>query len=169
MKIPRACYSSYSTSVQLSHALTLEAVNSSMFVVSWTEVPGASAYKIIVYDGSISKYVNPHTNLLQDSDTTNTGSETSVLVKGLRSGVPYQAKVSALVGGSWRNTSPLSAAFKLGTTKRSHEKECAICLDKPAEIAMDPCGHLCACEHCAASLASCPICRVNISKRLRVF
>eukprot|EP00931_Biecheleriopsis_adriatica_P106822 TRINITY_DN8119_c0_g1_i1.p1 TRINITY_DN8119_c0_g1~~TRINITY_DN8119_c0_g1_i1.p1 ORF type:complete len:462 (+),score=108.43 TRINITY_DN8119_c0_g1_i1:45-1430(+) len=55
------------------------------------------------------------------------------------------------------------------------ERVCRICLIKPADHAMLPCGHVCACEACAPRLCSdaqravCPICRHGIARISRVY
>lgn len=46
--------------------------------------------------------------------------------------------------------------------------ECIVCLAGLREVAFD-CGHLCACNGCANSLALCPVCRVPITERRRIF
>merc|ERR1711964_737250 len=136
-------------------------------VVSWSAVPGAESYAIIIDDGEI-KHVNWQTNCLQkDAKDMMPGSGTSVLVKGLRTNVLYKAKVAMQQKGAWSEYSAYSAGIELGTTKRCCETECTICMNMPAQVAMDPCGHLCACERCAASLENCPLCRGNIAKKLR--
>ena len=47
--------------------------------------------------------------------------------------------------------------------------ECVVCLERPREIAFDPCGHLAACETCSRSLGQCPICRRDVEARRRIF
>jgi hypothetical protein len=49
-----------------------------------------------------------------------------------------------------------------------------VCVDARKDRLMLPCGHLCACETCAAELvlmrpARCPICREGIRDVMRVF
>jgi hypothetical protein len=49
-----------------------------------------------------------------------------------------------------------------------------VCVDARKDRLMLPCGHLCACEACAAELmrvrpARCPICREGIREVMRVF
>lgn len=43
---------------------------------------------------------------------------------------------------------------------------CCVCLERPKRVLLMPCKHLCACQHCADSIASCPICRELISDRI---
>jgi len=145
----------------------VEVVNNSMLVVSWPPVPGADKYDVIVHDGEVN-YVNWQANSLQKSATdTGAGSSTSVLVKGLQANVSYKAKVAASHGGFWGDYSAYGSAVKLGT--RPREQECTVCMNRQAEVALDPCGHLCVCQQCAGSVAHCPVCRGSIHKRLRVY
>lgn len=46
--------------------------------------------------------------------------------------------------------------------------ECIVCLAGSREVAFD-CGHLCACNSCANNLSLCPVCRVPITERRRIF
>jgi len=46
---------------------------------------------------------------------------------------------------------------------------CVVCMAKPEEVAVDPCGHLSMCEECASQVRQCPVCRGPIEKLLRVF
>ena len=47
---------------------------------------------------------------------------------------------------------------------------CVVCQTQTAGIALDPCGHIALCTSgCAEKVRSCPICRVEISKKLRIF
>lgn len=153
-------------------APTLERVNDSMMVVSWAAVPGASQYDVVVYDGE-RKYVNWQTNLLQTcADSATRGTTTSVLVKGLRADTGYKAKISVYQGQEWFCGSAYSAVLKPGASqsrKRPAEQDCVVCLNKAAQVAMDPCGHLCACEQCATTVTNCPLCRGSVRKRLRVY
>lgn len=48
---------------------------------------------------------------------------------------------------------------------------CCVCLDQPRNLVLIPCGHLCLCVDCGrhGGLKECPLCRVRITKRLRVY
>jgi len=47
---------------------------------------------------------------------------------------------------------------------------CICCLDKPAEYAIYPCGHLCMCESCNRhKLDQCPSCRGDVKDVIRIF
>ena len=47
-------------------------------------------------------------------------------------------------------------------------KRCKVCLDKTANMALDPCGHFC-CFDCTSKLQNCPVCRAKIEKTLRTY
>ncbi|GBP12078.1 E3 ubiquitin-protein ligase LRSAM1 [Eumeta japonica] len=47
--------------------------------------------------------------------------------------------------------------------------ECVICMDAKCEVVLVPCGHMCCCYICSEKgLLNCPMCRVDIEKRIRV-
>ncbi|XP_055696417.1 death-associated inhibitor of apoptosis 2-like [Lutzomyia longipalpis] len=48
-------------------------------------------------------------------------------------------------------------------------KLCKICLTDDVAMAFIPCGHYMSCEKCAVTLQTCPICRMNIDKSLKIF
>ncbi|KAG8227576.1 hypothetical protein J437_LFUL000676 [Ladona fulva] len=53
--------------------------------------------------------------------------------------------------------------------KCHHEKaieECVVCSDKKASVMFMPCGHMCACEACAALMKKCVQCRAQIDRML---
>mmetsp|Transcript_2723 Transcript_2723/g.6588 ORF Transcript_2723/g.6588 Transcript_2723/m.6588 type:complete len:629 (-) Transcript_2723:174-2060(-) len=54
-------------------------------------------------------------------------------------------------------------------TKGRRRRPCVVCLAKPQEIAIDPCGHLSLCHRCAGAVEVCPMCRGPINKTLRVY
>jgi hypothetical protein len=54
------------------------------------------------------------------------------------------------------------------------KKECTVCLERPAHVAVVPCGHRCFCTdaECSArvsALRTCPLCRMPIAGTLRIF
>ncbi len=48
-------------------------------------------------------------------------------------------------------------------------QKCCICYEHDARVAFGPCGHLACCEEHATGLDRCPICRVTIGARLKIF
>ncbi|XP_076822468.1 E3 ubiquitin-protein ligase LRSAM1-like isoform X2 [Clavelina lepadiformis] len=49
------------------------------------------------------------------------------------------------------------------------ENECVICLDKSCDCIFLPCGHVCSCYTCATGVNSCPMCRSDITQKIRMF
>jgi hypothetical protein len=41
-------------------------------------------------------------------------------------------------------------------------EECVVCSDKKASVLFQPCGHMCACDGCAALMKKCVQCRAQI-------
>ncbi|CAK9026057.1 unnamed protein product [Durusdinium trenchii] len=46
---------------------------------------------------------------------------------------------------------------------------CAVCLDRPADVVMVPCGHIFACHCCGQKLKECSLCRAKVSQVLKVY
>lgn len=46
--------------------------------------------------------------------------------------------------------------------------ECVICLDHVVGVAFEPCHHVCVCADCAATLLTCPICRVGVASATKL-
>eukprot|EP01065_Artemidia_motanka_P034880 TRINITY_DN42871_c0_g1_i1.p1 TRINITY_DN42871_c0_g1~~TRINITY_DN42871_c0_g1_i1.p1 ORF type:complete len:361 (+),score=109.39 TRINITY_DN42871_c0_g1_i1:65-1084(+) len=47
--------------------------------------------------------------------------------------------------------------------------QCCVCLDQDKDTVLMPCRHLCACIGCSQELKSCPLCRVEVTDKLRVW
>ena len=49
--------------------------------------------------------------------------------------------------------------------------ECIVCMEKPKEVMMEPCGHVCICRTCAdimrlpSGRVKCPVCRIRAETR----
>lgn len=46
---------------------------------------------------------------------------------------------------------------------------CEVCLDDNKCMVFVPCGHICCCEGCAAGVNSCPMCRIAIVQKFKIF
>ncbi|KAJ1462549.1 hypothetical protein M885DRAFT_505474 [Pelagophyceae sp. CCMP2097] len=46
--------------------------------------------------------------------------------------------------------------------------ECIVCLASPRRVAFG-CGHLCVCDDCSHTVDFCPVCRLEIRDRRRIF
>ena len=47
--------------------------------------------------------------------------------------------------------------------------KCKICLDRPVQTVLKPCGHSLMCTFCAQSVKQCPVCRQKIEETIRWF
>lgn len=47
--------------------------------------------------------------------------------------------------------------------------ECVVCMETGSQVVFLPCGHVCCCQVCSEALQNCPLCRSNISQRVRLF
>ncbi|KAL4233263.1 hypothetical protein ACF0H5_007947 [Mactra antiquata] len=57
----------------------------------------------------------------------------------------------------------------LENEKLKDMKLCKICMDNELCMTFLPCGHLATCEGCSTTLTECPICRNEITQRVKVF
>jgi len=49
------------------------------------------------------------------------------------------------------------------------DNTCVICLDRPKNVAIVDCGHYSLCDQCTNNVTQCPLCKVSITKTLRIF
>ncbi|XP_059213515.1 E3 ubiquitin-protein ligase LRSAM1 [Centropristis striata] len=47
--------------------------------------------------------------------------------------------------------------------------ECVVCMETGSQVIFLPCGHVCCCLVCSDALQNCPLCRSNISQRIRLY
>ncbi|KAK5608535.1 hypothetical protein CRENBAI_024008 [Crenichthys baileyi] len=47
--------------------------------------------------------------------------------------------------------------------------ECVVCMETESQVIFLPCGHVCCCQVCSGALQTCPLCRSNISQRIRLY
>ena len=47
--------------------------------------------------------------------------------------------------------------------------ECVVCMDRPRNTVLTPCGHLACCHACATRLSRCPVCRARVAQAVRTF
>ncbi|XP_076019941.1 E3 ubiquitin-protein ligase LRSAM1 [Genypterus blacodes] len=75
----------------------------------------------------------------------------------------YQMPSSPLTPGSPVTPSAPSPVEGPGSA------ECVVCMETGPQIIFLPCGHVCCCQVCSDGVQSCPLCRSNISQRIRLF
>jgi len=46
---------------------------------------------------------------------------------------------------------------------------CVICMEAPSNVAFTNCGHMVCCEHCAAALPQCPMCRGTVQNWIKIY
>ncbi|GAA6095227.1 E3 ubiquitin-protein ligase LRSAM1 [Tachysurus ichikawai] len=71
-------------------------------------------------------------------------------------------------------TPPLTPSTPLTPTAPSpldtpSTNECVVCMEDRSLVVFLPCGHICCCQVCSDALLSCPLCRSNISQRIRLY
>ncbi|XP_041098608.1 E3 ubiquitin-protein ligase LRSAM1 isoform X2 [Polyodon spathula] len=49
------------------------------------------------------------------------------------------------------------------------QSECVVCMEHESQIIFLACGHACCCSSCSEALQSCPLCRGNITQRIRIY
>ena len=48
-------------------------------------------------------------------------------------------------------------------------RTCCVCLSKPLQVVLIPCGHACLCRKCSRKLDKCPLCRLDIQATQRFY
>jgi hypothetical protein len=48
-------------------------------------------------------------------------------------------------------------------------RTCCVCLAKPLQVVLIPCGHACVCRRCSRKLDKCPLCRLDIQATQRIY
>ncbi|NXW35389.1 LRSM1 ligase, partial [Phaetusa simplex] len=49
------------------------------------------------------------------------------------------------------------------------KSECVVCMEQETRMIFLPCGHVCCCQTCCERLHTCPLCRKDITQRIRIF
>ena len=49
------------------------------------------------------------------------------------------------------------------------EKRCKVCRTRNAQVVILPCGHLCCCLQCSTEIQFCPVCKVKVNEKIRVY
>ncbi|XP_063792262.1 E3 ubiquitin-protein ligase LRSAM1 isoform X2 [Pseudophryne corroboree] len=51
----------------------------------------------------------------------------------------------------------------------NRNSECVVCMEQEAQSIFLPCGHVCCCSNCGDALQTCPLCRRDITQRIRIY
>ncbi|XP_075041531.1 E3 ubiquitin-protein ligase LRSAM1 isoform X2 [Mixophyes fleayi] len=51
----------------------------------------------------------------------------------------------------------------------NRNSECVVCMELEAQSIFLPCGHVCCCTNCGDALQTCPLCRRDITQRIRIY
>ncbi|KAM4647455.1 E3 ubiquitin-protein ligase LRSAM1 isoform 8-T9 [Amazona ochrocephala] len=49
------------------------------------------------------------------------------------------------------------------------KSECVVCMEQETQMVFLPCGHVCCCQSCCERLLTCPLCRRDVTQRIRIF
>uniref|UniRef100_A0A8B9FW72 Leucine rich repeat and sterile alpha motif containing 1 n=1 Tax=Amazona collaria TaxID=241587 RepID=A0A8B9FW72_9PSIT len=66
---------------------------------------------------------------------------------------------------------PLSPVVPTAPLLQWDEKksECVVCMEQETQMVFLPCGHVCCCQSCCERLLTCPLCRRDVTQRIRIF
>ncbi|GLD51859.1 E3 ubiquitin-protein ligase LRSAM1 isoform X1, partial [Lates japonicus] len=75
---------------------------------------------------------------------------------------------------TWIPSPPLTPGTPVTTSAPSPvegpgSSECVVCMETGSQVIFLPCGHVCCCQVCSDALQNCPLCRSNISQRVRFY
>ncbi|XP_069799020.1 E3 ubiquitin-protein ligase LRSAM1 isoform X2 [Dendropsophus ebraccatus] len=87
------------------------------------------------------------------------------LPKSLDKLSPTEAEASAPPAGVPTPSTPTLSLPEVANSL----SECVVCMELEAQSIFLPCGHVCCCANCGDALQTCPLCRTDISQRIRIY
>ena len=89
-------------------------------------------------------------------------------VAAMEAAVKKKTEVVASLAVSLKESEHKFAEFERETAEK---KSCKLCMEHDISVVFLPCGHLCCCSRCAnlPAVENCPMCRVKIVNKMRVF
>lgn len=129
-----------------------------------TEEPSLSQPQANLTPAGIDRLEASGTMLLQDTDTPARGSQEIEAEDSPDDGELEKP------GDGLPDTQPVQKTLlsKNETGPLSH-LICSVCMNRPVQVALVPCGHSNLCRKCSRKLQSCPFCRKEIVRRQRLF
>eukprot|EP00929_Paragymnodinium_shiwhaense_P060102 TRINITY_DN30051_c0_g1_i1.p1 TRINITY_DN30051_c0_g1~~TRINITY_DN30051_c0_g1_i1.p1 ORF type:complete len:574 (+),score=105.45 TRINITY_DN30051_c0_g1_i1:172-1893(+) len=87
---------------------------------------------------------------------------------------PPTATVQAFLGAAPSTPSTSNAPTSTGAAAEDDDGMCVVCLERPADTAVVPCGHMCGCGQCLQAIqgtpaAQCPLCRGPVTSVIKIF
>lgn len=87
--------------------------------------------------------------------------------------VPDRAAAAArpptVRGDTEATTSSSLTGAGTGADNSLQRRTCCVCLSKPLQVVLIPCGHACVCRKCSRMLDTCPLCRLDIQATQRFY